>query len=241
MEDRRIGTALRALRRRRGLRQRDVAEAAGVSQTTVSRAERGHIASLSNVVLRRICGALDAQLALEVRWRGGALDRMLDEWHALLGVAVADTLQSRGWQVIPEATYSRYGERGSIDLLAAHHAARTVVVCELKTEVTSYEATQRRFDAKRRLADVIAVERFGWRPVAVGALLVVLDTTANRARLARVSSLIAASLPAGNVEIRRWLQRPVGPLSGLWFVRLSHPRTATCRRPGTDRIRRPRA
>lgn len=164
MEDRRIGTALRALRRRRGLRQRDVAEAAGVSQTTVSRAERGHIGSLSNVVLRRICGALDAELALEVRWRGGALDRMLDEWHALLGVALADTLQSRGWQVIPEVTYSRYGERGSIDLLAAHHAARTVVVCELKTEVTSYEATQRRFDAKRRLADVIAVERFGYDP-----------------------------------------------------------------------------
>ena len=60
MEDRRIGTALRALRRRRGLRQLDVAEAAGVGQTTISRAERGHLKSLSNAALRRVAAALDA-------------------------------------------------------------------------------------------------------------------------------------------------------------------------------------
>ncbi len=218
-----------------------MAAAASVSQTTVSRAERGHIASLSTVVLRRMCGALDAELALHVRWRGGALDRLLDEWHALLGAAVAETLETHGWQVVPEATYSRYGERGSTDLLAAHHATRTVVVCELKTEVASYEEAQRRFDAKRRLASVIAMERFGWRPVAVGALLVVVDTTANRTRLERISSLVAASHPARNVEIRRWLRRPAGPLAGLWFVRLSHPPTGKCRRRGPEQIRRPRA
>lgn len=188
-------------------------------------------------MLRRICAALDAELALELRWRGGALDRLLDERHALLGAAVADILRANGWHVVPEATYSRYGERGSIDLLAAHHATHMVAICELKSEVTSYEQTQRRFDSKRRLAHSLAMERFGWRPVAVGALLVVLDTTANRARLERVSSLIAASHPARNVEIRRWLRSPAEPLSGLWFVRLSHPGADKCRRPGPDRIR----
>lgn len=239
MDDRRIGAALRALRRRRGLRQIDVAEAAGVGQTTVSRAERGHVDTLSNAALRRIAAALDAELVLELRWRGGALDRLLDERHALLGAIVVDTLRTAGWQVIPEVTYSRYGERGSIDLLAAHHGTHSIAVCELKSEITSYEEMQRRFDSKRRLTQVISMERFGWRPTAVGALLVVLDTTANRTRLERISSLVAASYPERSLDIRRWLRTPAGPLAGLWFVRLSHHRAGKCRRPGPDRIRRP--
>jgi hypothetical protein len=38
-------------------------------------------------------------------------------------------------------TFSIYGERGSIDLLAWHSETRTLLVVELKSELTSIEET----------------------------------------------------------------------------------------------------
>jgi hypothetical protein len=63
-----------------------------------------------------------------------------------------------------------FGERGSIDLLAWHESSRTLLVIELKTELTSVEETLRRHDSKVRLAPGIARERFGWiRPWSRGS------------------------------------------------------------------------
>jgi ribosome-binding protein aMBF1 (putative translation factor) len=42
MDDQRFGSAVRAVRQRRGWRQADLAEAARVSMATISRVERGH-------------------------------------------------------------------------------------------------------------------------------------------------------------------------------------------------------
>lgn len=44
-------------------------------------------------------------------------------------------LQSHGWLPRVEATYSRFGERGSIDVLAFHAATRTLLVVEIKTVI----------------------------------------------------------------------------------------------------------
>ena len=43
VDDQRIGRVVRALRRRLGWRQADLAEKAGCSQATVSETERGHL------------------------------------------------------------------------------------------------------------------------------------------------------------------------------------------------------
>ena len=237
MDDRRIGLIVRALRRRRGWRQVDLAAAAGVSQATVSRFERGHLDQLAMSVVRRILKPLEARGELEVRWRGGQAERLLDERSATLGVHVTEYLRSQRWLVLPEVTFQHYAERGSIDLFAVREAERVVCVIELKSTVLSYEETQRRLDVKQRLAPEIAFERLGWRPRFVGVVLVVDDTTANRSRLARIGPLLRAGLPATNSNVRRWLARPEGPLRGLWFVRLSHGRTATRRTPAPQRVR----
>jgi hypothetical protein len=60
-------------------------------------------------------------------------------------------------------SYSVYGERGSIDLLAWHPAIRTLLVIEVKTEVSSVEAMLRKHDEKVRLAPRVAAERFDGR------------------------------------------------------------------------------
>lgn len=226
MDDVRVGRALRALRRRRGLRQSDVGEAAGLAQSTVSLIERGHLSALSLRALRRAFAVVDARLDVQVGWRGGALDRLLDERHAALVGAFAARLRLARWQVDVEATFSEYGERGSIDLLAAQPARQVVLVVEAKTELVSIEETIRRLDVKTRLAPGVARERFGWQPKSVARVLVVAEGSTARRRAGRHGSVLVAAFPARGHVVQTWLREPVGPMSGLLFLPLSDGRGA---------------
>ncbi|HYI23100.1 MAG TPA: helix-turn-helix transcriptional regulator [Candidatus Limnocylindrales bacterium] len=237
MDDRRVGLVIRALRRRRGMRQSDLARAASVSQSVISRAERGHLTTLSTSIVRSILTALDARAEWDIRWRGGELDRLIDEAHARLGSLVASEETALGWQVVPEVTFMRLGERGSIDLAAVNIELRAAAIHELKSELTSYEQTQRRFDVKMRVAASVIEERFGWRPQHLGMFLVLSDTRTNRDRVSRVAPLIRASLPAHNSEIRQWLRSPSGNISGIWFVREMRPGTGVRKSGGSHRVR----
>lgn len=126
---------------RLGWRQLDLSDKAGVSQAMISLVERGHLDRTSLRTMRRILGALDAGVELHVRWRAGDIDRVLDEGHARLVGAVARRLSAVGWEVVPEVTYARFGEYGSIDLVGWHAPSRTALVVEVKTELTSVERT----------------------------------------------------------------------------------------------------
>jgi transcriptional regulator with XRE-family HTH domain len=118
VNDQAIGRALRALRHRRGWRQLDLAARVAVSQQLISKVERGRIGSVSHATLRRTFATVDADAVTVIRWRGGELDRLLDEGHAGVVGSIAELLRMRGWDVFPEVTFSEFGERGSIDLLA---------------------------------------------------------------------------------------------------------------------------
>jgi hypothetical protein len=166
----------------------------------------------------RLLSAVDARVYLNVVWRGGELDRLLDEGHAAIGGTLADQLVAAGWQVLPEVTYSVFGERGSIDLLAWHAPTRTLLVIEIKTEIASAEEMLRRHDVKVRLAPGIGFERFGVRPAAVARLLVVAESTGNRNRVARLGALLSAAYPLRGAAVRAWLAAPVGPMGGILFL-----------------------
>src|SRR3954454_3286763 len=172
MDDLRIGRIGRALRHRLEWRQADLGERVGLSQAQVSLFERGRIDGMPIGTLRRILRGLDAELVLTVRWRGGDLERLLDARHARLGDDLTRLLRPEGWELAPEVSYSVFGERGSIDLLGWHAVTATLLVVEVKSEITSVEATLRKHDEKARLAPRIAEERFGWHAEAVGRLLV---------------------------------------------------------------------
>lgn len=237
MDAQRIGRLLRAIRRRRGWRQRDLATAAGISQSAVSRLEAGRLAGISVGSLRRTAAALGADARIEIVWRGGLGDRLLDERHATLGLVVTERLRALGWSAIPEVTFQHLGERGSIDLLGVHQLARAVCVIELKSVVQSYEETQRRLDVKARLARRIAEQRLGWRPRVVGVVLAVADTSTNRRRLASIGSLVRGGLPADSRQVRRWLANPAAPLQGTWFVTI--PDEPSRRGSAASRVRVP--
>lgn len=207
----------------------------------MSRAERGHLASLTLAIARRILAVLEIRAEWQVSWRGGAIDRLLDELHSRIGTAVASDLASLGWKILSEVTFMRLGERGSIDLLGVDEARQAAVVIELKSELTSYEQTQRRLDAKMRVAAGVIEERLGWRPLHLGVVLVLADTRSNRDRVARLAPLLRSGLPAGTVAVRRWLRDPKGPLGGVWFVRDIHERTGNRGQGGAHRVRLPSA
>ena len=232
---------LRALRRRRRLRQIDVAQAAGVSQSTQSRAESGHFDRLSLRVLRRIFAAVDAEFLGEARWRGGALDRLIDQRHAEVSSAVVTWLIREGWQAHPEVTYSRYGERGSMDVVGLRPENRAALMVEVKTEIASSEEMNRRFDAKVRLLSDVCHERFGWRPSTIGGVIVLLDSSTNRDRATRLGALLDTSLPTRGRDVIGWLRRPHGRMRGLWFVRVMPPGNDKQHPAGPQRVRRPRS
>ena len=241
MEDQRIGRALRALRHRLGWRQLDLADRARVSQPSISLLERGHVGGLSIRALRQICQAMDANVVVLVRWRGGDLDRLLDERHARLGAVLARRLEQLGWTVMPEVSYSVFGERGSIDLLCWHAASRTLLVVELKSELTSIEETLRRFDVKRRLAARVAADRLGWQAANVGRLLVLPSDRTARRRVAAHAPLLARALPNSAADVRRWLREPSGPLDGILFMTDSDQASGRHGTSARRRVRRPTA
>ena len=218
MDDGRVGRVARGLRHTRGLRQLDVAARAECSQDEVSLLERGRIARMPLWRLRKLFAVFDADVVVLIRWRGGSLDRLLDERHAALAGATTRLLESRAWVVAPEVTYSIFGERGSIDLLSWHPGSRTLLVIELKTEITSVEATLRQHDVKVRLAPGIARERFGWDPQVVGRLLVLPESRTARRQVERHRSVFVRLYPMGNVDVRRGLTTPGGRIDGVLFL-----------------------
>jgi transcriptional regulator with XRE-family HTH domain len=218
MEDVRIGARVRALRHRLGWRQADLAAKAGVSQDLVSRIERGRLEGIPLREVRRVVAALDAQLVVGVRWRGGDLDRLIDEGHAALAGRAIRLLGEAGWEVRAEVSYSIYGERGSIDLLAWHPPTRSLLVVEIKTAVMSIEETIRKHDQKARLAGRIAIESLGWRPASVSRLLVLPDQSTARRRVQRHDQVMATAYPTRTSNARTWLRVPAGVVSALIFV-----------------------
>ncbi len=156
-------------------------------------------------------------IALDARWRGGELDRLLGARHSALHEAVAARFaELAGWTIAPEVTFSEYGERGAIDILAWHAATRSLLVIELKTEIADVQEMLGTFDRKRRLAAKVARDR-GWDPREVGAWVIVSEHRTNRRRVDAHRSVLRAALPADGRAMSAWLLAPRSPVAALSF------------------------
>ena len=235
MDDQRVGAALRKVRHQRGWRQQDLASSIRVHRSTVSRVERGHLGEHTVDLVREIAAALDVRIDLVPRWRGGDLDRLLNAGHARLHQGLAAFFADLpGWQATPEVSFSIFGERGVVDILAWHAARRAVLVVEIKTDIVDINDLMGGLDRKRRLARKIARER-GWDPVVVGAWVVVAESSTNRRRVAAHQAVLRAAFPLDGRAIPGWLREPAAPMAGLSFWSGAHGghtgrRTATIRR-----------
>ena len=150
----RLGATFRAVRIKRGWRQIDVAMHAKVDRSVISAIERGHLESVSVGTLLRIAQALEIHIGFTARWRAGDLDRLLSGRHSGLHEAVARWFATAlpAWVLAPEVSYSIFGERGVIDILAWHPGRRALLVIELKTDIADVNELIGSMDRRGRLS-----------------------------------------------------------------------------------------
>lgn len=246
MDDHQLGSAIRAIRLRRGWRQDDLAARAGTSRWTILRIERGRIGTIRVETVRLVADALDARLSVQLRWRGGDLDRLVNARHSAFHEVMARRFAALpGWEALPEVSFSIYGERGVIDLLAFHEVSGTVLVVELKTEIVDIQDLLGTLDRKRRLAPLIARER-DWQGRRVAVWLAVAEGRTNRRRVEAHRTVLSHALPDPARRVGSWLRDPDGPtLAALSFVSdvqgsrrrsaLATPRRARPRLPSVSR------
>ena len=218
MDDLRLGLALKAARVKRRMRQRDVARQAGVSDSLVSRIEHGDLDRLSLRALRAVAAKLGVSLEIVPRSAGGTMNRVANARHAALGECVAAWIGDQpGWIVLAEVSFSIYGERGIVDLLAWHEASRSAVLIELKTAIVDVNELMGTLDRKRRLGPQIAADH-GLRARTVCAWLVVDDSSTNRRRVADHRVLLTSTLPRDGRSFAPLFSHPErGTDSGIAF------------------------
>jgi transcriptional regulator with XRE-family HTH domain len=238
MDDQRFGSAIRAVRVRRGWTQQELARRSGVSRSTISRVERGHPGTFSLDTIRRVAAALDVRVDLVPRWRAGDLDRLLNARHSHLHELVARWFAKElpAWILAPEVSYAIYGERGVVDIVVWHPGRRAILVIELKTDIVDVNQLIGKVGEKARLIRQIVRDR-GWDPLTISTWVIVAAGRTNRARLATHQAVLRAAFPSDGRAVRSWLADPVGSVAGLsmWSDRAARPLAPTRRVRRTTR------
>lgn len=217
MEPIRFGSDVRLLRRRRGWTQQRLAEEAHVPRWVVSAAERGEADRLAIDRLGRIARALGAYLSVRILFEGEGLDRLRDQRHAAIVERMVARLLGIGWEIATEVSFNVYGERGSIDILAWHPTTGALLVIEVKSVVPDVGGMLMTLDRKVRLAPDLA-RAHGWEPTSISRLLVLPEHRTARRRIEEHAATFGSAFPARNREVDRWLNAPVGTVSGLLFL-----------------------
>ena len=222
---------------RRELRQVDVGRLAKMSRAVVSRMERGRLDNIQVGDLDTAAAALGATVDIRLRWRGEQLDRLIDEGHARIVDGTVRLLRGAGWDVAIEVSFSIWGERGSIDVLAHHRATGCLLVVEVKSAIPDSQAMLHDLDRKTRLAPEIVGDR-GWTVRDVARLLVVGESATSRRRVERLASTFTVAFPVRGWEVRRWLRNPSGPMSGLMLLSYAPEGSTTKATVARERVRK---
>jgi transcriptional regulator with XRE-family HTH domain len=238
VDDVRVGQWVRSERRRKGLRQADVARLAGVSSQTVLTVEHGRLAHLSLHAIRAVARAVAIELPFGPRSiHGRTIDRQVDSRHAALVDRVVTLLRDAGWTVEVEWPFNHYGDRGSVDVLAWHPTLGSLLLIEVKSELRNVQDTLRALHVKRGVVPRLLAQERGWRPRSLGVVLVVPEIRAERDRIDRHGATFASALPARTVEVKRWIADPSGRLSGVWFLQIPRTTLAMQKRNALERVR----
>jgi len=190
--------------------------------------------------IRRVFRAMDASFDGMVGWRAGDLDRLTDERHAGVVEAVIRVLRQLGWDVVAEATYAVYAERGSIDIFASRIAERAIAIFEIKSDLTTIEATIRKHGEKVRLAEAALGRRWlGWEPTSIARILVFPEDRTVRRRVKAHAATFATAYPLSSRDVRAWLARPGESAGGIWFLTPKAGTVGSQARGGARRVRLP--
>lgn len=205
-----IGDEIRQARLDAGRSQRAVARAAGVSQGYLSKIESG-LAEPSLIVLRFLSAALGADLAVRTYPNTGP--RIRDRFQLLMEEAVLELVHGR-WRPDLEVRVYR-PVRGVIDLVLHDRAGPDTVASEVHSLLRRVEQQVRWANQK---ADAVAALP-GFEARRIGRLLLVRNSSANRALVRTAPEVFRAAYPAKAADAFDALAGPTTPFPGaalLW-------------------------
>jgi transcriptional regulator with XRE-family HTH domain len=141
-----------------GWSQRRLAQAAGVSQSFISRFERGETVAVTLDAVTRLFRALGIRANLQTELPVVHGDRrQVDAVHAWACGYVGRRLSTLGWDVRHEVEVGTGRFRGWIDVLGYRPNDRSLLINECKTDIVDVGAVQR---------STSWYEREAWRPLA---------------------------------------------------------------------------
>lgn len=205
-----VGLLVRETRVSIGWTQLELAARARVSQTAISRLERGLRAGLGLDDLQRVAGAMGGRFHVDLR-APFLLDRVRqrDRVHATCIGYVVRRLRRAGWFAESEVEIGGSAGPGWIDVLAWHPASGVLLVVEIKTDLRDFGRLQRTLSWYESRA-WLAARRLGWTPRRLQGAAIMLDTAtvadglranrelANQAFPVRASALDALVRHPGN-------------------------------------------
>jgi transcriptional regulator with XRE-family HTH domain len=206
-----------------GWSQRELADRADTSHTTIWRMEDGRAACLDLLVAERVLRALGirASLAFDARHLADRR-RQLDAVHAWVVAYVARRLERAGWLTALEVMLGDEAPRGWIDLLAYREADGTLLIDETKTEIPDLGALGRSLAFYEREA-WSAARSIGWMPRRAIVLVTALDSVALAQRLADNRELVTRMFPAPVADTAAWLADPSCPPPHGWGLAMVDP------------------
>ena len=180
--------------------QQGLERRSGVSQSRLSRIERGACRSVRFIEVDRLFVAVGVRYRLDAHLPPGP--RVVDDAvHVRCATAVQRRLEAAGWEVRREVEIGSDRSRGWIDVIAFHPATRLLLVIEIKTELRDLGAIERSLNWYVREA-ARAAARFGWRPTAVASTLLVLATDANDQAMRSIRPALDVALPGRATALR---------------------------------------
>ena len=227
----RLGVALADARRAAGMRQAEVADRSGLSQTRVSELERGVGAGASLETWALAAAAVGEQLVGFLEHAAGAtLPRDME--HLRRQASLVALASHGGWEALPELAVDRGTQRSrSIDVALIRAARRVAIITEIWDWFEDVGASFRSIDGKREALRTLLSDRGGdadaW---AVRCLFVVRRTRRNAALVSELHPLFAARFPGSPQAWLRALGDPHANLPGadgfLWSTRTGELRAS---------------
>jgi transcriptional regulator with XRE-family HTH domain len=237
MDELRVGAVIRALRLRRRWTQAQLGLAASVARALVARIERGQLEAVAVGRLRHVGATVGVRLEFIARTSIDA-DRLINARHAAMHESMARMFRSLdGWVAWPEVSFSIYGERGVIDIVAWHAGRRALLIIELKTSLVDVNDLLGSMDRRMRLARTIARER-GLDPKTVSSWVVLAETPTNHRRLAEHVTVLRSSFPSDGRLMRCWLRDPSGAIAVLSFIPTAVGKRTSIGSDRRERVRR---
>lgn len=198
-----MGSDARAARDRRRLTQAQLGARVGLSQSAISRAERGLGGGLTLDAWQRI--ALALAITLRVTLQRDPLAETADAGHLGMQELVLRVGRASGYRGLVELPTKPQDPWRSIDVALVDDVRRRMAVVECWNSIGDIGAAVRTSARKQADAEALAAARWGEHGPAgrVGLVWVVRATARNRALVARYPEVFAARFPGSSAG---WLR-----------------------------------